>query len=63
MEQILTKKEAEKKLIQETPSDTSILVNNISVTFETKSGDDYTAIKDIDLEIKKGEIVCLIGHS
>lgn len=63
MEQILTKKEAEKKLIQETPSDTSILVNNVSVTFETKSGDDYTAIKDIDLEIKKGEIVCLIGHS
>ena len=40
----------------------SIEVKDISVSFKTPKGV-FTAIKNIDLEIKKGEIVSLIGHS
>lgn len=43
-----------------TPS--AIEIKNVTVSFKTKKGT-YTAIKDIDLNIKKGEIVTLIGHS
>lgn len=40
----------------------SILVKDVTVTFDTAKGE-YTAIKNIDLEVKKGEIVSIIGHS
>ena len=40
----------------------SIDVQNITVSFKTAKGV-YTAIKDISLKVKKGEIVALIGHS
>jgi nitrate ABC transporter ATP-binding subunit len=41
---------------------TSIDVKNVTVNFNTAKGK-FTAIKDISLSIKKGEIVALIGHS
>jgi nitrate ABC transporter ATP-binding subunit len=41
---------------------TSIEINNVSVSFKTAKGI-YTAVKDINLSVKKGEIVALIGHS
>ena len=40
----------------------SIEVNNVTVTFRT-SKETFTAVKDISLSVKKGEIVSLIGHS
>jgi nitrate/nitrite transport system ATP-binding protein len=40
----------------------SIEIENITVSFKTPKGI-YTAVKDISLSVKKGEIVCLIGHS
>jgi len=40
----------------------SIEVKDVTVSFKTKKGV-YTAIKDINLSVKKGEIVSLIGHS
>jgi len=40
----------------------SIEVNNVTVSFQTSKGN-YTAVKDISLSVKKGEIVALIGHS
>jgi len=40
----------------------SIEVKDVTVSFKSKKGV-YTAIKDINLSIKKGEIVSLIGHS
>jgi nitrate ABC transporter ATP-binding subunit len=40
----------------------AISVNNITVSFKTLKGV-YTAVKDISLTVKKGEIVSLIGHS
>lgn len=40
----------------------SIEVNNVTVSFKTPKGV-YTAVQDISLTIKKGEIVSLIGHS
>lgn len=40
----------------------SIEVNNVTVSFNTAKGL-YTAVKDINLTVKKGEIISLIGHS
>jgi len=40
----------------------SIAINNVTVNFKTDKGN-FTAIKDISLSVKKGEIVALIGHS
>jgi ABC-type glutathione transport system ATPase component len=40
----------------------SIEVNNVTVSFNTSKGL-YTAVKDINLTVKKGEIISLIGHS
>jgi nitrate/nitrite transport system ATP-binding protein len=37
-------------------------VENVGMTFETKKGP-FVALRDIDLEIEKGEFVTLIGHS
>jgi nitrate/nitrite transport system ATP-binding protein len=41
---------------------TSIEVNNVTVSYRTAKGI-FTAVKDISLSVKKGEIVSLIGHS
>jgi nitrate/nitrite transport system ATP-binding protein len=40
----------------------SIEVNNVTVNFRTSKGLN-TAVKDINLIVKKGEIISLIGHS
>ena len=40
----------------------SIVIDGITVTFKTPKGV-FTAIKDISLTVKKGEIVSFIGHS
>lgn len=41
---------------------TAIQISDITVSFKTPKGT-FTAVKDISLDIKKGEIVALIGHS
>jgi nitrate/nitrite transport system ATP-binding protein len=41
---------------------TAIEVKGVSISFKTK-GKSFTAVKDIDLNIRKGEIVSIIGHS
>ncbi len=42
----------------------SIDIKNITVSFPSSKGKGiYTAVKEIDLQVKKGEIVSLIGHS
>lgn len=40
----------------------SIEIDNVTVSFKTPGGL-YTAVKDISLSVKKGEIISLIGHS
>ena len=40
----------------------SIEVNNVTVSYHTSKGT-FTAVRDISLSVKKGEIVSLIGHS
>jgi len=40
----------------------SIEIENVTVSFKTANGV-YTAVKEISLMVKKGEIVSLIGHS
>jgi nitrate/nitrite transport system ATP-binding protein len=49
-------------LILEKKQPVSIDVQNVSVSFKTPKGV-YTAIENISLQVKKGEIVSLIGHS
>ena len=40
----------------------AIEINGVTVSFKTAKGI-YTAVKDISLSVKKGEIISLIGHS
>src|SRR6187399_2309743 len=40
----------------------SIDIRNVTVNFKTPNGI-YTAVENISLSVKKGEIVSLIGHS
>src|SRR5687767_1928631 len=37
-------------------------IKNLEISFPTPKGK-YTAVRNIDLQIKKGEIVSIIGHS
>jgi nitrate ABC transporter ATP-binding subunit len=49
-------------LLKQAAAETSIEVNNVTVSFKTPKGV-YTAVKDINLTVQKGEIISLIGHS
>lgn len=43
-------------------SKTIVQVQGVGQTFQTKKGL-FTALRDIDLDIKEGEVISLIGHS
>jgi nitrate ABC transporter ATP-binding subunit len=53
---------SDKKQEWNTKHNNFIEIKNITVSFKTPKGI-YTAVNDISLSIKKGEIVTLIGHS
>jgi nitrate/nitrite transport system ATP-binding protein len=42
--------------------DRYLLVDNVGMTFETRKGA-FVALHDVDLTVRKGEFVTLIGHS
>ena len=42
--------------------DRYLRIENVGMTFETKKGD-FVALERIDLTVKKGDFVSLIGHS
>jgi nitrate/nitrite transport system ATP-binding protein len=44
------------------PKPVSIDIQNVTISFDTPKGI-FVAVKEVSLEIKKGEIVALIGHS
>lgn len=44
-------------------TETSIEIKDVTVSFKSKGKGIFTAVKDIDLTIGKGEIVSIIGHS
>ena len=44
-------------------AETSIEIKDVTVSFKSKGKGTFTAVKDISLEIGKGEIVSIIGHS
>lgn len=44
-------------------TETSIEIKDVTVSFKSKGKGTFTAVKDISLEIGKGEIVSIIGHS
>lgn len=41
----------------------SIEVNDVTIAFTSRGKEIFTAVKNIDLTIRKGEIVSIIGHS
>jgi nitrate/nitrite transport system ATP-binding protein len=41
----------------------SIEIEKLTIRFKGKAGQQFTAVQDISLTVKKGEIVSLIGHS
>jgi nitrate/nitrite transport system ATP-binding protein len=43
-------------------SDRYLCIEGVGMTFETRKGD-FVALDDIDLTVKKGDFVALIGHS
>lgn len=53
---------AEKILERAASPQVSIRIEKVTVSFKTPGGM-YTAVKEIDLTVNKGEIVALIGHS
>jgi len=53
---------AERILEQAANPQVSIKIQQVTVSFKTPKGA-YTAVKEIDLTVNKGEIVALIGHS
>jgi nitrate/nitrite transport system ATP-binding protein len=53
---------AERILEQAATPQVSIKIQQVTVSFKTPKGI-YTAVKEIDLTVNKGEIVALIGHS
>ncbi|MRX47200.1 ABC transporter ATP-binding protein [Pedobacter puniceum] len=60
---LLQAEEAEtKEEIAKLLAPTAIKIKNVTVSFKSKKGL-YTALQDISLDIKKGEIISLIGHS
>jgi nitrate/nitrite transport system ATP-binding protein len=42
--------------------DRYVLIENVNMTFQTKKGS-FQALKDINLEIREGEFISIIGHS
>jgi bicarbonate transport system ATP-binding protein len=42
---------------------TFVTIDNLEKTFPLPNGEEYVALKGIDLSIKKGEFISLIGHS
>ena len=49
---------------EEKPQETEILIENLSVRFPDKEGDDpVTALQNINLEIRQGEFISLLGPS
>ena len=50
------------KFINGSIAESNIIIDNVSVRFKTAKGY-FTAVKDISLTVRKGEIVSLIGHS
>jgi nitrate/nitrite transport system ATP-binding protein len=50
------------KFINSALAEPNIVVDNVSVSFKTAKGS-FTAVKDISLTVRKGEIISLIGHS
>jgi nitrate/nitrite transport system ATP-binding protein len=56
------KRLSSEKLINGPITEPSIIIEDVSVSFKTSKGS-FTAVKDINLTVRKGEIVSLIGHS
>lgn len=51
-----------KDMVENTNVQPCIQISNVTVSFASKGGT-YTAVKDINLNIGRGEIISIIGHS
>jgi nitrate/nitrite transport system ATP-binding protein len=64
MEKILSSEKAspEKTNIDKANAERYVQLENVDMTFSTKKGD-FNALKNINLSIKEGEFISIIGHS
>ena len=44
-------------------NDIEISIENVSMTYQADNGTDVKALTDINLQVKKGEFVALLGPS
>jgi len=49
-------------MIEKANADKYVQLENVDMTFTTKKGE-FNALKNINLSIKEGEFVSIIGHS
>ena len=40
-----------------------LVISDVSKTYPTPQGGEYTVLKDVNLKVNQGEFICVIGHS
>ncbi len=53
---------SEEELVELQDSSLSMRIRNLKIAFDTPKGE-YVAVKNINLDVKQGEIISIIGHS
>ena len=48
--------------MQNSPRDGFLVIENVSKVYQTPKGP-YTVLEEVNLDVKEGEFICLIGHS
>ncbi|PPC93157.1 MAG: nitrate ABC transporter ATP-binding protein [Methylotenera sp.] len=62
MKNTSTPEKSQEKIQEKFNADRYVLIENVDMTFATKKGD-FNALTNINLNIKEGEFVSIIGHS
>jgi nitrate/nitrite transport system ATP-binding protein len=62
MKNTSTPEKSQEKIQEKFNADRYVLIENVDMTFSTKKGD-FNALTNINLNIKEGEFVSIIGHS
>jgi nitrate/nitrite transport system ATP-binding protein len=53
---------SEEEIVEQQDASLSMKIRNLKISFDTPKGE-YVAVKNINLNVKQGEIISIIGHS